>query len=67
MKTISTNATLINSAGYIDGRGLTVIAHDDTATNCATIEIGGTEHRRDDLDISGGLIRSKLAGWEIVL
>lgn len=67
MKTLSNKATLINRDGYIEARGLTVVAHPATATTVASIQVGRTEHRVDDLEVSTDRIRSKLAGWEAVL
>lgn len=40
---------------------------DVTPLECATVQIGSTEHRADDLIIAADRLRSKAAGWEVVL
>jgi hypothetical protein len=67
MNTLSTAAKIINTQGNVEARGVTVIAHDATATRCATIQINATEHRADECDITETTIKHKFAGWVVTL
>lgn len=60
MKTLSTNATVIDRAGYIQSQFVQVCDFGDT------ISIGSTEHCKNDLTISCDKIES-IHGWTVLL
>jgi hypothetical protein len=66
MKTLSEKATIYRQ-GFADERGVTVILHEETATETECIQIAGTLHRSDELEITDTTIRSLISDWEIKL
>ena len=58
---IATDATIYDAAGYIQTQGVEVADHGNM------VRIGGTVHRKDELEISESEITSKAAGWTVKL
>jgi len=59
---LSVHAIIYNADGYRTQSGITVIDHGH-----AGIQIGGTLHREDEIEISETVIRSINARWMVYL
>lgn len=53
-KTLTTNASLYSSEGFLLLSGLTVQTRTGGFHSCETVIIGGTEHRADEVEIGNG-------------
>lgn len=68
MKILSKTAKIIDGQGYVQQSGVTVIEHPASGNQPATVQIGATSHRADDLErIAPDRLRSPAFGWEVQL